>query len=145
MARQREVNEMLDVQINYFAVLVAAAINMILGFLWYGPIFGKQWMEGMGYKSVNDVDKTNMNRIYAFNMLGALVLAFVLALFVNYTDASTIDQGAIIGFWAWLGFVIPTSLTTFLFEGRNRVVFSLNIGYYLASLIVMGALLAVWR
>ena len=29
--------------INYLAVLGAAAASIVLGFLWYGPLFGNQW------------------------------------------------------------------------------------------------------
>ena len=30
--------------VNYLAVLVAAALEIGLGALWYGPLFGKPWM-----------------------------------------------------------------------------------------------------
>ncbi len=36
------------VDINYGAVLVAAIIEIVLGFLWYGPFFGKMWMKSIG-------------------------------------------------------------------------------------------------
>ena len=32
------------VSINIFAVIVALIVYMILGMLWYGPLFGKTWM-----------------------------------------------------------------------------------------------------
>ncbi|HLD39833.1 MAG TPA: DUF1761 family protein, partial [Candidatus Nanoarchaeia archaeon] len=33
---------------NYLAVLVAAIAAYVVGFLWYGPVFGKKWMALMG-------------------------------------------------------------------------------------------------
>ena len=35
--------------INYLAVVVAAIVNMALGSLWYGPIFGKAWIKMMKF------------------------------------------------------------------------------------------------
>lgn len=36
------------VPVNYLAILVAAVLSMVLGFLWYGPLFGKEWTKLMG-------------------------------------------------------------------------------------------------
>ncbi len=33
-------------QINLLAVVVCAIASMVLGMLWYGPLFGKKWMHG---------------------------------------------------------------------------------------------------
>ena len=33
--------------INYWAVLVSAIASMAIGSLWYGPLFGKQFMPAM--------------------------------------------------------------------------------------------------
>lgn len=30
-----------DIQINFLAVGIAVAVNFILGFIWYTPLFGK--------------------------------------------------------------------------------------------------------
>lgn len=38
----------MEVLISYPAVLGAAIASMILGFLWYGPLFGNAWMRLSG-------------------------------------------------------------------------------------------------
>ncbi len=41
--------------VNYLAVLVAAIVGMVVGFIWYSPkVFGKMWMKLSG---VNPKDK----------------------------------------------------------------------------------------
>ncbi|HVE75608.1 MAG TPA: DUF1761 domain-containing protein, partial [Actinomycetota bacterium] len=37
-----------SVDVNWLAVLVATVAAMVLGFLWYGPVFGRIWLAGMG-------------------------------------------------------------------------------------------------
>jgi hypothetical protein len=40
-----------EITINYAAVLLAAVANMVVGMLWYGPLFGKQWQALMGFNA----------------------------------------------------------------------------------------------
>lgn len=45
---------------NYLAILGAAFIPMIMGFLWYGPmLFQKAWMKEMNFTQ-KDVEGGNM-------------------------------------------------------------------------------------
>lgn len=136
-----------QVQINFLVILVAAIVNMVLGFLWYSPIlFGKKWLTAIG-KTEDQLksEKKGMGKVYLLSFLGALVMAYVLVHIVSYTGAATISGGIQAGFWMWLGFVVTTSLGGLLFEKRPAVLFYINSGYYLVALIIMGAILAVWR
>ena len=36
------------IPVNYWAVLVAALFTFVLGFLWYGPLFGRTWLRLVG-------------------------------------------------------------------------------------------------
>ena len=37
-------------QVNFAAVLTAAVIQWVLGWLWYGVLFKKSWLELVGQK-----------------------------------------------------------------------------------------------
>ena len=37
------------ITVNYIAVLVCAIAAMPVGFLWFGPLFGKTWARHMGF------------------------------------------------------------------------------------------------
>ncbi len=134
--------------INYMAVIVAAIVNMVLGFLWYGPLFGKPWMKMMGY-SKEDMEKAKksgmMPKLYAITAVGALVMAYVLAHFVQLGSSATAMDGAMVGFWVWLGFIATTTLSSVLWERKPWSLYALNNGYYLVLLLINGALLTVWR
>ena len=131
--------------INLLAVLVAGIAPMVLGFIWYGPLFGKQWTKLMGFtqKSMEEAKK-EMGKTYGLSFLGSLVMAYVLAHFVDYANATTFLEGALTGFWAWAGFVATVMLTEVLYGGKSVNLYYINTGYQLASLVLMGALLAVW-
>lgn len=132
--------------VNYVLVVVAAVATIALGFAWYGPmLFGKQWMRLMGYtKESMEAAKKEMGKTYAVSTVGALVMAFVLAVVLKLFGSMTLLGGVKTGFLIWLGFVGPVQMTEVLFGGKKWDLFYINTGYQLASLVVMGAILALW-
>ena len=132
--------------INYLAVLVAAIISMVIGGFWYSPmLFGKQWAELMNLAPKDMLDmKKRANASYAINFLLLLLMAFVLAHFVDYAQATTFIEGVQVGFWVWLGFIATISLGSVLWESKPIQVYLINAGYQLVSLLLMGIILALW-
>lgn len=133
---------------NYLAVLAAAVAAMALGWAWYSPyLFGGIWMRESGHTAADleAMRKTGgAARAYALTFIGILVSAFVLALFVNYTGALTAADGAMLGFWIWLGFIAPALLGETLFSGRSWALYLINAGNHLLGIVAMGMILASW-
>jgi hypothetical protein len=132
------------IDIHYAAVLAAAASNMVIGTLWYSKVlFGKQWMTLIG-KTEEQIKKGNPAKAMAGTAVAAFVMAYVMAHMVDFTRATTMSGGLQAGFWLWLGFVATVGTNSVFFEGKSWKLYALNMGYYLVSLLVMGAILAVW-
>ena len=138
------------VPINYFAVVAAAASSIVLGFLWYGPLFGKPWMAMMGCneESMKKAKEKGMGSTFALMILGSLVMSYVMAyslIFASaYLKASGASAGLMAGFWNWLGFVAPVVMGAQLWEGKPWKLFLIQGGYYLVSFCLMGVILALW-
>lgn len=129
--------------INYLAVFVAAAAMMVLGTIYYArPLFGNTWARLAGVSP--EAMKKGAAPSMIWMAVTALIEAYVLAYFVDYTDATTIIAGAVTGFWLWLGFVATTTLADYVFVGRSKHLYAIQMGFHLVSLLVMGAILAVW-
>ncbi|OGY28732.1 MAG: hypothetical protein A3F33_03105 [Candidatus Woykebacteria bacterium RIFCSPHIGHO2_12_FULL_43_10] len=132
------------VNVNFWAVVAATISSMILGFVWYSaPVFGKPWMNLIG-KSTDEL-KNGAGLGYSVTFIGALVQAYIMAHFVTYAGAADLVNGAQTGFWAWLGFVVPTFASDTVFSGKSWKLYSIQVGYYLVSLVVMSMILASWR
>lgn len=140
----------MEVPINYLAVGGAAIASMVIGFLWYGPLFGKKWMalSGIIREQINASKQKGMTKEYAFMLVGSLVMAYVLAhalVFASaYFKTSGAQAGLMVGFWNWLGFIAPVTLAPVLWERKSFKLWILNNSYYLVSLLVMGIILAMW-
>ncbi len=139
---------MITPTINYFAVVTATLACQAIGFAWYGPIFGKIWMKlsGISEKQVTEHKKKgkSMAPTFAISVFGSFVMAFVLAHFVDYVEATTIVGAVQLAFWLWLGFIAIVLLGSVLWEGKSWKLFGLNSAYYLVVLSVMASILAVW-
>jgi hypothetical protein len=135
---------MLTFAVNWLAVLVALIVNMVIGALWYGPLFGKRWMAELGF-TTEDIQSGPMVPPYLIAILNSFLMAFVLANAIAWAGVTGILGGLLVGLLMWLGFTGFTFAANHAFEGRSLVLWAINSGTYLVSLLVMGAILAVWQ
>ncbi|MCY4398909.1 MAG: DUF1761 domain-containing protein [Gemmatimonadetes bacterium] len=140
-------------EVNLLAVLVAGVVPMIIGALWYGPIFGKRWMALMETTPEEIQEGFNALKTYGVSFVLALVTAFVLAQLVAEiapAGASTGGSGsAMVGvhvaLMALIAFVLPVVNQSVAFEKRNAGLAWLNIGYNGVALIGQAVVIAMWR
>ncbi len=141
---------MSTIPINWWAVIVATIVNVVLGSLWYGPIFGKAWMKMMNInpEAMTEDQKKGMWKSYTIMIIGSLLMTFVLLHSIVYgvafTHTSGVSAGLMAGFWNWLGFIAPVTVGSVLWEGKSWKLWILNAGYYLVALLLMGMILASW-
>lgn len=138
-----------SVDINWWALLAATVVNMLVGFVWYSPaFFAKPWAKLTGRKMDEMGDGTAQS--YFITTLGAFIQAFILLHFVSYAayfypTYSDVSVGVITAVWAWLGFVaIPQGVNT-IFESRRKKLWAINTGYFLVVLVINGIILSVWK
>ena len=135
--------------VNILAVLVAALLTFVLGAFWYSPVlFAKQWMAAQGYtpeKLQEMMKKRGATRAYVVSALCYVVMAYVVSLLASYTNSTTLAQGLWLGFLSWLGFGATIGLTANMFSEKPIAAWVIDAGYQLAYLLIMGAVLSVWR
>ena len=133
--------------VNVVAVILSAVASMILGSIWYSPkVFGAMWMklEGITQKDA-EAAKKEMPKMYGGMFVASLVMAYVLSRFVSMDMTASLSGGVMVGFWVWLGFVATSILTAQLASGKPMKLFYIQSGYYLVTLLVMGAIIGGMR
>lgn len=129
--------------INLLAVLAAGAAAFVIGSLWYSVLFGKLWMKLAGMKKQHK-DPYMAVRFLVY-LIGQLVMAFVLAHFLIFTNAVTYVEGLTTVFWLWLGFIAPITIGGVLWEKKSINLFVLNNAYNLIAMGVMSVILLAWK
>ena len=131
--------------INYLAVALAAVAAMVLGYLWYSSLlFQKRWMKEVGYtpKDAAKAQKEGMKSMGSM-FLSVLVMAYILAHFVDYVGATDIRGALSAGGWIWLGFIATVMLQPVFFERKSWALYLINASYNLASLLIMAVILVM--
>ena len=62
------------VPVNYLAIIVSAVLMMVIGYVWYGPLFGKRWATLMGLSPEARV-RLNLMKVAGATLLGGLAKA----------------------------------------------------------------------
>lgn len=133
---------MVTYDLNWFAVVVAAVAQMILGFLWYGPVFGKTWLAAMG-KTQDQLSGAGMAG--AVSAGAALITAIALGLVINNAGATTIGDGVVWGIILSAGLVVTSQISNAMYEQRSGTVVLLYASYQVVGTAVMGAIIAGWQ
>jgi len=144
-------------EINYLALFVAALIPNIIGAIFYGPLFGKQWLNSLNF-TAEDMKGRNEPLIYG----SALGLSFIVAFFINlitelthkgvgtggdlvFTSFHTFKHGALHGAGYAVAFVIPVIICLGLFQKSKGFNILLNCVYWLLCFAIMGGILDAWK
>jgi hypothetical protein len=136
-------------EINYWAVVACAVVAMVLGGIWYGPLFGRKWMEING-ADPDDVERRKQMQkeaapLYGVQFLLSLLQLYILAHFIGgWQEASGVETAV----WIWLGFVMPTVAGLSMWTAQPSKVkwatFLISSGYQLVSFISFGFILSRW-
>lgn len=131
--------------VNFLAVLVSAILSMVIGSIWYGPLFGKRWMK-LIKMSKEDMEKgkANMPKTYTMMFIGSLVTSYVLSVTISLAPMRSVMTGMTAAFWLWLGFIVAVKLSEVLFENKAWELFYIECGYYFIFLGVAGAIFGAW-
>lgn len=154
---------------NIYAILVAAIVPIILGFIWYNPkVFGIAWMRASGMTE-EKMKKGNMPVIFIVSLILSVLLAFsvngmtihqVSATQLAYTNPDaesflafinefksahrTFGHGALHGAFAGIFFVLPILGINGMFERQSWKHIFINVGYWTVCLAIMGAIVCGW-
>lgn len=143
--------------VNWIALIVAALSTLVIGFIWYGPLFGKAWMKETGITEEKAKQGSMVVRLGI-----SVVLAFVAVFFiyinsvvtgglppdelhnVSNVQYHTFGHGAFHGALIALLIVMPALVTNALFEQKSFKYMLINVGYWIVTFAIMGGIVNAW-
>lgn len=129
--------------LNIWAVLIATLSTFVIGWLWYGPLFGKAWMDAAGVTKESTQD-ANMGKIFGLAFIFELIMAYCLGMFLNDPSIG-ISEGAFYGFLTGFGWIFFALAVNSFFEQRSWKYILINGGYWIITFTVMGLILGAWK
>jgi hypothetical protein len=135
---------MKELKINHLAVLVGVILQFVIGFLWYGPLFGDPWMAAVGLdRATIDANPPGAGE-WITNIFSAVVSMYVLAWLFIKMGVDTLIKGAGIGLLIGFSFVLMSIMTSGMFAGDPYELAWITGGYTTFGLTVGGAVLGAW-
>ncbi|NND34213.1 MAG: DUF1761 domain-containing protein [Saprospiraceae bacterium] len=136
---------MQDLKINHAAVWVAVVLLTVLGFLWYGPLFGDAWMAHVGLDRATVEANPPGAGIWITNIIATIIPVYTLAWLFTRLNVTNAINGALIGLLIGFSFVFLSDMTGDMFANRPYGLSWITGGYSMLALIVTGVLLGGWR
>ena len=136
---------MKELKINHLAVLVAVVLQFVLGFLWYGPLFGEAWMGMVGLDQATiEADPAGAEE-WITNTVTAVVSMYVLAWLFTRINVTSLVQGLLIGLLIGFSFVLLSIMTSGMFAKDPYGLAWITGGFTTIGLAVGGAVLGAWK
>lgn len=158
-------------QFNFLAILVAALVPLITGFIWYNPkLVGNAWMKEAGLTE-EKMKNANMGKVFVITLILSVLMAFFMqfvtihqygasgmiggneayakpSYFAFMRDYGTayrsFGHGALHGFITVLFLVFPLFAINAMFERKSWKYIFINVGYWVITITIMGGIVCGW-
>ena len=136
---------MKSLTINHIACIVCVVLLTALGFLWYGTLFGDQWMSLVGI----DLQMIEANPpgagTWITNLIATVAPIYFMAWLFTKLNVESAMRGLLIGFGIGFCFLFLTEMTQNMFALRPYELSWITGGFNLASMSIVGLILGAWR
>lgn len=121
--------------LDWVAVLVGTAAAMVLGFIWYGPLFGKAWAKGSRVAMGNTAEpgKLLMTAIYFFVFNVGLALVGVGA---GPGIGDEIQHAVVLGLVYGILLIAPALYSPVVWAKKSPAVFVIDTLHWVAIVMV---------
>lgn len=138
-------NTQARVRQNYLAIAVAAIACFVFEAAWYS-LFMQQWLDGIGHTR-EWLMSTGVNPAWQYltALVAAAVIATAISCVTQLTGPQTALRGIRVAVLLWLGFVLTTWSTEYVFEVRPWSLLGVNCGFWLVGMILMGTIVGAWK
>jgi hypothetical protein len=135
----------LRIRHNYLAIVAAGIASFALEAIWYS-VFLKVWEAGIEHTQAwLEANSPNFGIQLAVALASAILMAIGLDCIIQLTGPQSAAHGMKVGALLWLGFILTVFCTEYIFEVRPMSLFGVNAGFWLISIVVMGAIVGGWK
>lgn len=107
--------------IDIVSVLIATVVQFIIGFIWYGPLFGSLWGKIHGFDKLSKETQAKMMKEMGPYYGAQLVVTVITSVFLSILlDSVSLWNPYLLALSLWLGFVVPTQVSGVIFGGTEQ-------------------------
>ena len=131
-------------RINHLAVFVCVILLHVLGFFWYGPIFGERWMAMVGLDMSSAESGAGEAGLWITNFIACLAPVYVLAWLFTKLNVTSGVRGAGIAFRISFTFHHLSVMSGNMFAAQPYELAWITGGFSLVAMALSGFILGAW-
>lgn len=136
---------MTNITANLLPIIISTILSFVMGAIWYGPLFGKKWMELNGFNE-KDLEKENqdknvMMKKYGITFISALIMNIIIAMHMGAFTSNIAIPAALLNSLALVGL---GTLPHYLFESKKFSHWLINAGYTIVMVIIAAACISLF-
>jgi len=135
---------MSNIKINHLAVWICIVLTHVLGFLWYGPLFGEKWMALVQMDQVTMEQESMSAGPWVMNSVSIIAPIYLLAWLFTRMDVTSGIQGAAFAFLIGFCFHHLSVMNANMFAREPYGLAWITGGYNLTWLTISGFILGSW-
>lgn len=128
---------------NPMAILACVVSYMVIGMLWYGPLFGKKWaaFNNLPIPKKGEVKFSDMLEPMSTSIISAAIQSTVLGTLLIYLLPTTILEAKMIATLLWLAFTAGHTLTNYAYAAKPMQHRLIDVFFPLVTMNVMAVIL----
>ncbi|HEX7014164.1 MAG TPA: DUF1761 domain-containing protein [Cyclobacteriaceae bacterium] len=132
-----------NLKINHVAVWVSIVVMHLVGFVWYGLLFGEQWAAFVGIDPASMESGSDEVSIWIMNSVAIIASVYVMAWLLARLGTTGI-RAAATGFVVAFGIHHLHTMNSNMFAGAPYGLAWITGGYVVVSLTIAGLILGSW-
>ncbi len=134
-----------DMNFNWWAILVAVVAANVIGALWFMPkSLGTRWMKEVGISDA-DVEQGSFPRMLALSVVSSFVLGMALSWLNGIYQSASLGDSLLVGLVAGIGVFVMGCVPHYAFQMRTPMHFAIDMGHTVVVIVVMSAIIGLWR
>lgn len=122
-------------------IALAIIANMIIGALYYSPVFALNLWKKLIPKKQKDGNPDGMIVLLLGSAIMSFISAVVLVILMPQFEISSVAQSALFGFLLWLGFSMPAIAVNNMYQQNPWLLTVVDAGYQLLGIVTMSVIL----
>ena len=118
--------------LDWLGVILGTVLMVVLGAVWWGPLFGKQWSaaRGVAYEMKPDPQK----------VIATVIYSFLFNIGLGYWAFDDFEHAVVMALVFGVLLILPVMYSAVVWAGENVKVFAIDAGYWLVAIILAGFL-----
>lgn len=134
-----------DFELNYFGLTICGIVSFLISAIWFGPLFGKVWLEysHLNQKKMEDIQSEKRGKKLTIAAAGTLLTSVIYSWFIWRCSITSIWELVLFDALICTGFLFTNMLNGVLWGRQKIQTVLINLSYQFVNLLGQGIIILI--